>query len=218
MILSGKKLMIGLSILIISFGVYLFADFSNKPQIDKAAVKESSLIQYPSHYNYRQTKNDCGPFNVAAVIRALTGQDADSSLFAVEVGWRLPNDYTLPWGLENQLESKGIIIETPSFNLLSDDEKLLLIQEYLSASKPVVILGEWDGYEHYLSIFGFNADEYYIYDSLQPSLKDEPDMTIDENGSMPGNMTLSSKKLLDFWAGGGIYGFWEWYGLVASGE
>ena len=190
----------------------------NKPDFDQSRIKESTSILYPSAYNYRQTKNDCGPFNVAAIVRALKGEAVDSATYAQEIGWRLPNKYTLPWGLENQLQENGINVEKPHFNLLTDDEKIALIQQHISDGKPVIILGERDNYEHYLTILGFDSqnDENYIYDSLQAALPKHQGMTTDENGQNPGNATLSSSELLDFWRSGGMYGLWKWYGLVAS--
>lgn len=217
MIFKRKKFWIGL-IIGASITAYFTTVLGNKPQVDQTLIKESALIAYPSKYNYRQTKNDCGPYNVAAMVRALKDQDVDSELFAREIGWRLPNKYTLPWGLENQLKENGIKIEKPNFNLLIDDEKIALIQGYLSLGKPIIILGERDGYEHYITLLGFNtnSDEYYIYDSLQDSSQDEAGMTTDENASFPENKILNSKELLDFWRGGGKYGIWKWHGLVAS--
>lgn len=216
MILKNKKISIGLIILIVLIGVVIIR--GNKPDIKQSLIKESAFVQYLPAYNYRQTKNDCGPFNAAAVVRALKEEDVDSSSFAQEIGWRLPNKYTLPWGLENQLNENGINIEKPHFNLLTDDEKIMLIRQYLSAGKPVIVLGERENYEHYITLLGFNAaaDEYYIYDSLQSASPDQQGMTTDENGQNPGNATLKSNELLDFWRGGGMYGLWKWYGLVAS--
>lgn len=217
MIFKRKKNWIGL-IILATIVAYFTTVLDERPQIDQNLIKKSAFIAYPSKYNYRQTKNDCGPFNVAAVVRALKDQDVDSAIFAREIGWRLPNKYTLPWGLENQLKAHSIRIEKPSFNLLTDDEKITLVQEYLSLGKPIVILGERDGYEHYITLFGFNTitDEYYIYDSLLASSPDESSLTTDENASSSGNATLNSKQMLDFWRGGGIYGLWKWYGLVAN--
>lgn len=216
MIFKSKKFWAGIIILVIMIG--LTTARGNKPQMDPNLIKESAIIAYPSKHNYRQTKNDCGPFNVAAVVRALKDQDVDSTLFAQEIGWRLPNDYTLPWGLENQLKENDIKIEKPNFNLLTDAEKITLLQQHLSLGKPIIILGERDDYEHYVTIFGFNTvtDEYYVYDSLQTFSTDEPDITTDENASFPGNKTFSSNELLTFWRGGGMYGLWEWYGLITS--
>lgn len=213
-----KNLWIGLmGILIVLFG-YLFFGLSTKPKIDATNIKESALIEYPTEYNYRQSKNDCGPFNVAAVVRALTGKNVDSPTFAEEIGWRLPNKYTLPWGLEGQLKAHDVHIKKPNFKLLTDDEKITLIREYLSIGRPIIILGQQDNYEHYITILGFNSDkdQYYIYDSLQASSSEQQDMTTDENATLPGNKIMKSQELLGFWRGGGMYGLWEWYGLVAS--
>lgn len=199
--------------------IFLAYGFLNtKPKIDTTVIKEISYLEYPSEYNYRQTVNDCGPFNVAAVARIFTKEDVNSASFAEEISWRLPNNYTLPWGLEAQLKSNDIAVQKPNFKLLEDSEKLALIQENLSLNKPLIILGERDNYEHYITLLGFdsNIDEYYIYDSLREASLDQPNMTIDENGALPGNTTINSDELLNFWRGGGMYGFWEWYGLVAG--
>ncbi len=216
MILKSKKIWVGLMILIIVIGIMMIQ--GNKPQIDQNLIKESALITYPAQYNYRQTGNDCGPFNVAAVVRALKKEDVDSTSFAQKIGWRLPNKYTLPWGLENQLKENGIKVEKPHFNLLTDDEKITLVQQHLSVGKPIIILGERENYEHYLTLLGFNAsaDEYYIYDSLQTASPDQQGITTDKNGQLPGNATLTASELLNFWRGSGMYGLWKWYGLVTS--
>jgi len=218
MLIDKKKLYIGLigaPLLLIAF---LFFGSRIKPPINASIITTSGYLEYPAEYNYRQSGNDCGPFNVAAVTRALRKKNVSSTLLAREIGWRLSNNYTLPWGLESQLKSFNIHIEKPHFGLLTDDEKIMLLQEYLSLGKPIIILGERDNYEHYITILGFasGADQYDIYDSLQAPLPGKPDMTTDDNDSFPGNATMKSSELLNFWRGGGMYGFWEWYGLVAS--
>jgi len=184
----------------------------------KNHIKESAFLAYPTTYNYRQTKNDCGPFNVAAVIRALTGKNVDSAALAQKIGWRLANGYTLPWGLESQIRSHGINIAKPHVGVLSDDEKITLVRGYLSMGRPIVILGERDNYEHYVTILGFasDMDQYFIYDSIQAPSHENPELTTDDNDFLPGNKIMKSRELLDFWRGGGMYGFWEWYGLVAG--
>ncbi|MEK7523720.1 MAG: hypothetical protein AAB588_01690 [Patescibacteria group bacterium] len=216
MIPKNKKILVGLIILLVVVGGIIIR--SNKPSIDQSIIKESAFIPYPPQYNYRQTKNDCGPFNVAAVVRALKKQDFDSRSFVKKIGWRLLNNYTLPWGLENQLEENGIKIEKPRFDLLTDGEKIVLVRQHLSLGKPIIMLGEQDNYQHYLTLLGFNAaaDEYYVYNSLQTVLSEDRNMTTDKNGSFPGNTTLNSDELLAFWSRGGMYGLWKWYGLVGS--
>ena len=70
-------------------------------------------------------------------------------------------------------------------------------------------------YQHYLTILGFDKekDEFYIYDSLYYKLNRTH--TVDSNGDLPGNKNFSSEELLDFWGWGGIYGFYDWFAIVA---
>lgn len=215
--LKSKNLIIlGLLIVLVG-GIYLW--ITNKvPEIDESKISVSSTIDYPSEFNYRQTVNDCGPFNVAAVVRALTNQEISSAEFAKNIEWRLPNKYTLPWGMEKQLKENGISVEIPNVKALSDEEKITFLKERLSQGNPIIILGERDNYEHYITIFGFNSaeNEFYIYDSLAE--KGEEGFTKDNNDSLPGNRNFTSEELINFWRGGGMYGLYNWYAIVASTE
>ncbi|MFA5854944.1 MAG: hypothetical protein WC846_01465 [Candidatus Gracilibacteria bacterium] len=214
----SKKSVAVLAVVTIGLIVFMFFHEKTPPIINGNQIKTVALIDYPSEFNYRQSTNDCGPFSTAAVVRALNGEEVDSQVFTEEIGWRLSNGYTLPWGLEKQIEKSGIIVEKPNLAPLSYDEKILFLQEQLSQKKPAIILGEIDGFEHYITIFGFDAlkDEFYIYDSLYDKNPDSAELTKDNNANLPGNRTLSSQELLDFWRGGGMYGIYEWYGVVAS--
>ncbi len=211
------KLLIIYGVILLLAAIYFLA--SNKPpKIDQSKISTSHLIDYSYEYNYRQTFNDCGPFNVAAVVRTLKKEEVSSADFAENMKWRLPNKYTLPWGLEKQLEENDISIEAPNVKPFSNEEKLAFLQERLSQGRPIIILGERKNYEHYITIFGFDnvKNEFYVYDSLFD--KGEEDFTIDTNGSLPGNRTFSSEELITFWQGGGMYGFYNWYVIVASEE
>lgn len=205
-------------LLVVILGIIIFFTWDTSPVIDKTQIKQISLIAYPEDFNYRQTINDCGPFNTATVVRALKGEEIDSQVFAEEIKWRLPNKYTLPWGLEKQLKDSGIKIETPNLKSLSDEDKILFLYEQLSQGNPIIILGERDDFEHYITIFGFDSakDEFYTYDSLQDKNSDIEGLTIDDNGELPGNKTLNTEELLSFWRGGGMYGLYKWYVIVAS--
>lgn len=208
-----------LIIFVVVFSGIVFLFFNNPPPvIDKSQIKTISLIDYPSESNYRQTGNDCGPFSTAAVVRALKKDEVDSQTFAEEIGWRLPNNYTLPWGLEEQLKKNDITIEKPNLKFLSDKERILFLQQRLSRERPIVILGEIDGFEHYITVFGFDSskDEFYVYDSLNDKDPIIDGLTKDDNTNLPGNRTFTSKDMLDFWRGGGMYGLYKWYAIVAS--
>lgn len=186
------------------------------PKIDTANIAESSTIHYSAEYNLRQTINDCGPFNVAAVVRALTNEEVSSADFAKDIKWRLRNKYTLPWGLEKQLKENGIEIELPNLHIISDDEKISYLKEQLSLKHPIIVLGNQDGYQHYITLFGFNSaqETFYTYDSMYD--KEREGYTKDSNDEMPGNKNVTEKELLDFWSGGGMYGIYKWYSIVAS--
>ncbi len=214
-----KKMKVNKSILlviIILLGIGIYFMMKNKAyRIDENKISASSIIEYPSKFNYRQTLNDCGPFNVAAVVRSLTKTDVDSQEFARTMKWRLPNKYTLPWGMEKQLKENSIDIETPNVQQFSDEDKILFLKEQLSLGNPIIILGGRDNYQHYLTIFGFESsqDEFYTYDSLFD--KGENALTKDANSTLPGNRNFTSTELLDFWRKGGMYGFYNWYAIVA---
>ena len=179
-------------------------------------IADFYLIDYPSEYNYKQVSTYCGPFCTAAVVRALTGKQVDSFKYSEHIGWRIFEKGTHPIGLSRQLEKQGLDVEIARLRRLSDDERLLFLQERLSQGKPIIILGEKNSYQHYVTLFGFNKEkqEYYIYDSWCP--EGIKGLVVDDNGSLPGNLTLNSKELLTFWRKGGIYTFYEWFALVAS--
>lgn len=179
-------------------------------------ISDFHYIDYPSEYNYKQISTYCGPFSTASVVRALTGKQVDSFEYSENIGWRIFEKGTHPFGLSRQLEEQGVDVEIAKLNKLSDNERLLFLQERLSQGKPVIILGEKNSYQHYVTLFGFNKEkqEYYIYDSWCPEAS--KGLVVDENGSLPGNLTLNSKELLSFWRKGGIFTFYEWYALVAS--
>jgi len=207
---------LGILLLFVLVGLYMLRPRTDIPEMDKSIIQEKVIIDYPNEFHFLQTENDCGPFNVAAVTRTLSNKEVSSAEFAKNIGWRMPNNYTMPWGLEEQLKDNGIPIEIPNLPVFTDEERLDFLHERMSQSKLVIILGEKDGIQHYLSLFGFNRqkDEFYVYDSL---LEEETvGMTIDENGDQTGNRTLNSNELLKFWSQGGMYGKFIWYAIVAG--
>lgn len=230
---NSKKTLIVQILIIVIIGAFLWA-INRPPEIQPEIqpeilfepevlpepitpkIPDSFIIEYPSKYNYWQTINDCGPFNVAAVVRALSKQEVSSAEFAKTIEGRLPNKYTLPWGMEKQLKENGITIEIPNIKPFSDEEKIKFLQEKLSEGKPIILLGEQGVFEHYITIFGFNKtkDEFYIYDSMLDGA--QKGLTIDKNGEFPGNKNLSSEELLNFWREGDIGGLYKWYAIVAQ--
>ncbi len=206
----------GVLLILILIGLYLLRPRTDVPEMDQSLIKDRYITEYPKEFHFLQTENDCGPFNAAAVTRTLSNKSVSSADFADNIGWRMPNNYTMPWGVEKQLKNQDIPIELPNLPVFSDNERIDFLHERMSQGKIIIILGVKDSIQHYLSLFGFDRqnDEFYVYDSLIE--EGIPGFTIDENGSQPGNRTLSSKELLDFWRGGGMYGKFKWYAIVAG--
>ncbi|MEK7623792.1 MAG: hypothetical protein AAB408_03950 [Patescibacteria group bacterium] len=185
------------------------------PVIDvKADLPPAVMMAYPSEYNFRQTPNACGPYNTAAVVRTLSGQDVSSEEFARAIDWKIPRFGTHPFGLEKQLEKHGIHVESYSLRSLAKEERIIFLKQQLAEKRPVILLVERHGYEHYVTLFGYDHDVFFIYDSAHD--RGSEGMTKDDNGVLPGNITLSSDTLLAEWAKGGVLGFYTWYALVGS--
>jgi hypothetical protein len=201
--------------LIVGF-CYLIWDRISVSAYNTQNIADFYYIDYPSEYNYKQVSTYCGPFSTAAVVRALTGKKVDSFEFSENIGWRFFEKGTHPIGLSRQLEKQNLDVEIARLRRLTDDERLLFLQERLSQGKLIIILGEKYSYQHYVTLLGFNKEkqEYYVYDSLCP--EGTQGLVVDDNGKLPGNLTFNSNELLNFWRKGGIYTFYEWYALVAS--
>lgn len=199
-------------------GIYFWVsrDYTEKISVNTQSIKTSVIIPYDPAYNLRQTINDCAPFNAAAVVRALKGENVSSTEFAIQMPWRLPNKYTIPIGLEELLQEKGVTISTPDLAQVDDPAKIDYLKEQLSLGRPIIILGKQDNYQHYITLFGFSTadDQFYVYDSAFK--KGSDNLTVDGNENLPGNKNMSSTELLTFWRGGGMYGLYTWYSLVAA--
>lgn len=141
------------------FGTIVGLNSEEPPEITSDHIQDSALIMYPTEWNYRQTINDCGPYSAAAVLRIKTNREIDSAEIVEEMSWRLPNNYTIPWGLEELLKDYDITIATPDVSSLSDSTKLQFLYEQLSLGHPLIILGERDNYEHFITLLGYNTNK-----------------------------------------------------------
>lgn len=183
---------------------------------DPALIKTSVQLDYPANFNYRQTLNNCGSYSTAAAIRALTGRDFSAEAVVTDMPWRVPNRLTFPWGPEQYLHRNNFQVETPSLNYIPDTERLSIVRERLSQAKPVIILIDNTGYQHYVTLLGFDieADLFYVYDAVH--IRGENGLTVDDNGLAPGNRSWSSAELSRHWDGGGVLGVYRWYAIVVS--
>lgn len=210
------KIIIVILVIIIGFVglICLVPLLKPAPKIDRKKILEQVVINYASQDNYRQGKNDCGPFSAAAVIRILSGKEISSAEVAKKMLWRSPNRYTLPWGVEDELKKNGVKIEVPNLRWLTDEERLEFLEEQLSLGRPVILMVGVERYQHYISLLGFDSakSEFYVYDSA--FTKGENGLTKDSNGKLPGNRNYTFTQLITLWRNGGVAGFYKWYAVV----
>lgn len=213
-------LLIVVLVLLVGVFLYLTGTFrSGAVFVPKLPKREGIFsFSYPSSFNYRQTGTTCGPYSVAAVMRIYGYTDVSSEEIASSISYKIPGYGTHPLGLEEALKKLGL---TPAAYRLdqsdmSDRGRAAFLKVKLIGNQPVIILGQKNGVQHYVTILGVNVDtdEFYLYDSWLD--EGEPGMTVDENGETPGNVTMTADQVLNFWRGGGLYGFYEWYALVVE--
>lgn len=209
-----KKIILFLFVGLLGAGVFFTIDSVRRDdRLNGDVVDGSFSYAYPAVWNKRQSSVECGPYSVAAVSRIATGEDIDSNQLYKDARWKIPGIGVHPRGLMAQLHDLGIQYTTPDVRELPFDTKLWVIQQQLNESGPVILLGQTDGFQHYITVLGYNNDAWYVYDSLQE--RADSMLTIDENGENPGNVTYTDQELLAFWYGGGVFGFFEWF-MIAT--
>lgn len=186
------------------------------PALTASELPEQALIPYSSSLNFRQGYNDCGPFSVKAMINAVRGQNIPVKELKSKMKWRLKNNYSLPPGMEGLLKKYKIKVKTINLGKLSDEKKIVELKKHLSAGKPIILLIGVGKYQHYITLLGYDRNGFIIYDSLLKASPQNKIYTVDLNGSLPGNNRLGYKELLAGWSMGGMYGFYEYYGIVGS--
>ena len=176
----------------------------------------SVSISLPVEQNLRQGVNECGPYSAAAAIAAVTAAFTDPHELSATTPWRLSNGGTLPWGMTAVLRSHRLSPRAFTVHRLSDDDRVHVIASELHQGHPVILLGRKEGVLHYVTVLGYDrdADTFAVYDPWHPQGNDG--LTIDDNGSQPGNRALSRTELLDFWRGGGVGMFYRWYAIVVT--
>lgn len=171
---------------------------------------------YPTEWNYRQGRNECGPYSAAAAIRALNGIDVNAATIAAQTPWRLSNGYTVPWGVARVLQKQGLTTKEYTVAKMTDAEKISALQTQLAEGNVAILLGEIHGVQHFITVLGYDipSTSFLVYDPLQDPADDH--MTADMNGELPGNVTMSYDELLTFWNADGIKMFFKGYLLAMS--
>lgn len=201
---------IGLTLLLlVSVGIIYPKTTSPK---DRLPTPSSAILPYNAEWNLRQSLNACGPYSAAAVIRILTQSPISSEAIAQATPWRY-RGYTLPFGVVSILQSHHLLTEE-AIVAGTDEEKISWLQAQLAQQKPVILLGRKNGLLHYVTLVGYQPDQFHVYDSLEE--KGVAGMTLDKNGLSPGNTNWTTGELLTFWSQGGLFGLYQQYAIVIA--
>lgn len=198
---------------LLAIGILLYAIYPRTTKVNAGiSIPSGATLPYQTTWNYRQSANACGPYSAAAVLRVLTRQDISSEDISHTTPWRY-HGYTLPFGITQTLRSHGIIAH--EFIITgSGEEKLAWLRSQIAQTKPVILLGRKEGLLHYVTILGYQDDQFHLYDSLEE--KGERNLTLDLNSELPGNETWTSQALLSFWQKGGVAGLYQYLAIIAQ--
>jgi uncharacterized protein YvpB len=89
-------------------------------------------------------------------------------------------------------------VKVPILKNLTDSKKLQVLKQELSSGNLIILSVKADG-PHYITLLGYDEDEFYVYDSFynrDPSKQ----FTDDDNGILPGNRSISNTVLLERWS------------------
>ncbi len=219
--ITQKSIYVTMAIIIVSMvATTLYVAFARSAsQMSGEKIPDVYALPYPADANYRQTRNNCGPYSAAAAIRALDGKDSISSEDAVaKMPMRVPGYFTMPQGISAFLRSRGFTAEIDDVSRLEQEAKTKFLQEKLAASRAVILLvGRSLMTQHYITLLGYDRPRgvFFVYNPALAAGK-EKGQTIDSNGAEAGNVTMSTADLFDYWKGGGVFGFYRWTALVVG--
>lgn len=185
---------LGIFILILIIGIVflnnkLYLNVGTIFQVQSNILSKNSL-KWDNNLNLLQTHNSCGSYSSMAFIYTQTGKLVDPEFINKNITGKMENNYTYPWGIVDYLYKHGISSRIYWHGLMPDSEKLKWIKTKIYNGAPVIVVTGTDTYLHYISILGYDTDNFYIYDSVN---------TTDDNGSISGNMTISQEELLEMW-------------------
>ena len=147
-----------------------------------------------------QKKNQCGMYAVWFVLSRLTNEKLSPEEVHKSMPWRIPFFGTTPRGIVVFLKRYGLRVTKKYLFSLSDKGKMQWLSRQLKDNNCIIILGKHNREQHYVVLYSYKSDSNtcIIYDPLV------------------GKKEWFLKDVLSFWSGGGVFGFYRWYAIVAS--
>jgi hypothetical protein len=186
--------------------------------IIKPFLNSNQLTLNPLNH-FRQSLNNCGSYSVAGVLNVFDKQLIDPEEVASQISFKIKDRLTFPIGLENYLKDQNMKVETNNAIGLNEIQKIEYLKYQLSQGKAGILLvkipkSDWY-YLHYITILGYDENNFFVYDSLVARDGDSK-FTVDLNGSQPGNKSISAKELIKMWDDGNIFNYPKNYNLFVK--
>jgi hypothetical protein len=191
-------------------------------------IFKPKITEFPTNYkhtlnpkfNFRQSLNNCASFATAAAFNVFEDNKKDPQKIADEIGFRLKDRFTLPLGIENYFRDNNYNVEQNNLINQNEIEKINYLKSNLSQNKVGIIIIKLPNtswyYLHYITILGYDNEDFYIYDSLATKDKNNPQFTLDLNGDLPGNKSMKSDELIKMWDDGNILNYPKNYNIFVS--
>lgn len=167
-----------------------------------------------SQDNLMQWKDMCGIYAYNAVAKIIWSEIIDLSVRFTQLSTSTLWNGILPFTLEDFIHKQWLVVRVPKFQSFSKAERLQILKQELSSGN-IIILSVKADWPHYITLLGYNEDEFYVYDSFynrDPSKQ----FTDDDNGAYPGNRSISNDTLLERWSQWWMYGIYNYYAMVIS--
>jgi hypothetical protein len=157
----------------------------------------------------KQTDFDCGAFNMSAAINTLSQRKTTPPDLIKEIGLKKFKEGILPETVVKILQSQeDVSAKIRTTRWLSDEDKIKYLKSELAQGHPLILFVQKEGFLHYHSLYGYEGDSFFVYDSWLP--EQNAFFTVDNNGEEIGNGSLASATILKMWGLAEKFNMYQW--------
>ncbi len=212
-----KLLLFTITILLILIMYYYIKSqqFCYSPKItDEYPPDYQISYKRSSEDNLMQWNDMCGIYAYNAIAKVFWSTSVDEAIYFHKLSKLTFKNGILPFVLEEFIQAQWFTVKVPILKNLTDSKKLQVLKQELSSGNLIILSVKADG-PHYITLLGYDEDEFYVYDSFynrDPSKQ----FTDDDNGILPGNRSISNTVLLERWSHWWMHGVYNYYAMVVG--
>lgn len=201
-----KKIILLVVILIAVFYGYNVISPARILNISNTIIPEYYAINLPDNIIYpKQSKNSCWPYSVSFLLNTINSWNIiDPEYVSKSISRRRTStSITYPPWLEKYIMDSWFI---PQRIVCNEENKIDCIKTALwKIKKPIILLWEYQGFQHYLVFLGYDQNNIFVYNSILKS---------DMNWSIIGNESFENEWFKIFWYNWWQYGLYKYYALT----